>query len=391
MIHKQSVSLKRYGFTIIELLYVIVFLYLAFWILCCSARRAVEIVATVTGEQQNNVFVVSVFLLILIFCIGIAVSIYRLRMWYGNLLYFPLMVGLPLGFAAVPFRPFSLPVYASLLVMAIIITPLVFFFIQSVFLLLVTSYRKRNPIPEVLPPFTAGSTPHRSKPISNIKDLPPHPNVTQAWADYHNSVGIHHDYATEAYLCDHCIDEFRVQLSLHCQKLLLHYKQPSGYIRFWSRETSHLEEMVKPCAALDFGGGQDWAEYVRETLSANSYILSQRDERLVRMMCAVFLNNDDELERMNQELRKPIGWVDRMITRERKYWKTLLAGIVECNVEHCQEAIRIQAEEWYIPSLSNYHRLNINGVAMTNLCRWRGIPVPALEPVIPESLLLQLQ
>ena len=384
--------MKRYGITLIELLWVIVLLYLAFWVLSCPAGRAVEIVETVTGEKRNDVFVfASVFLLTLVFLAGIAVGIYRLRIRYGGLLYFPLMVGLPLGFAAVPFHPFSLSIYFALLATAIIITPLVFFFIQMIFLFLATVERKRNPIPEVLPPYADGFTQRRSEPVSNIKDLPPHPNVTQEWADFQNTIGIHHNYAIEAYLYDQCIDEFRSQLSYHCQKLLSHYKQPSGYIRFWSRDNWwRLEEILKPCAALDFAGAQGWVEYVRQTLPKNSHALSLRDERLIRAMCAVILNDDEELARMNQELRNPIGWIDRMVTSEPKYWRSLIAGLAERNIECCQEAIRIQAEEWYIPTLSDYHRLNVNGVAMTNLCRWRGIPVPALEPVVPEALLLQL-
>jgi len=384
--------MKRYGITLIELLWVIVLLYLAFWVLSCPAGRAVEIVETVTGEKRNDVFVfASVFLLTLVFLAGIAVGIYRLRIRYGGLLYFPLMVGLPLGFAAVPFHPFSLSIYFALLATAIIITPLVFFFIQSIFLFLATVERKRNPIPEVLPPYADGFSQRRSEPVSNIKDLPPHPNVTQEWADFQNTIGIHHNYAIEAYLYDQCIDEFRSQLSYHCQKLLSHYKQPSGYIRFWSRDNWwRLEEILKPCAALDFDGAQGWVEYVRQTLPKNSHALSLRDERLIRAMCTVILNDDEELARMNRELRNPIGWIDRTVTREPKYWRSLIAGLAESNIECCQEAIRIQAEEWYIPTLSDYHRLNVNGVAMTNLCRWRGIPVPALEPVVPEALLLQL-
>ncbi len=78
-----------------------------------------------------------------------------------------------------------------------------------------------------------------------------------------------------------------------------------------------------------------------------------------------------------------------MVTHEPKYWSMFLDGFVERDAERCRQAIRIQAEEWYFPVLSNYYRLNVNGVAMVNLCRQRGILVPPLEPVMPELLLLQ--
>jgi len=383
---------NRRGITLFELLFVMFFFCAAMWLLASPAWRTIEIVETVTGEKRYELLIfVGVFSLTLLYWICIAIGIRRLRVRYGNLLYFPLMVGLPLVFAVIPLHPFSLRVYAALLTTAIIAIPLVLFFIQSVFLLSATASRKRNQIPEVLPPYPPDFTPYRDKPILNIKDLPPHPNVTQAWMNFHNSVGIHQSYAVEAYLYDNHIDEFRSQLSLYCQKLLLHYKQPSGYVRFWSGSgLGRLYEMIFPCAALDFDGARNWVEYIRETFPMNSHTLSRRDERLILAMCAVIMNDDDELERINRELQKPTGWLDRMVTCEPRYWEALIDGLAERNVERCQEAIRIQSEEWYMPSLSDYCRLNIGGAAMTNLCRWRGIPVSALTPVIPDSLLLEL-
>ena len=387
----RRVEQSRRGITLIELLCVIGFLYFAYWVLSSSAYRAVEIVETITGEGQN-VFVAA-FILTLFCCICIAVGIYRLRIRYNNLLYFPLMAGLPLGFAAVPFHPFTLPVYISLLAAALIVIPFALFCVQMVFWLFIgqSPTPKRTPIPEVLPPYPPDFTPVRARPTS-MKDYPEprHPNLTQKCIDYQNSVGIYREYAREAYLYDHCIDEFRSQLSLYCQKNLLHYKQRSGYLRFWERGYARrLEEIILPCAALDFDGTRDWVEYVIKTFPRHSYILSLRDERLILAMCAVIMNDDDKLEHMNRELKKPTGRYDQVITQEQDYWEILIAGIAERNAERCMEAIRIQAEEWYSPSV--HCRLNMAGVAMTNLCRWRGIPVPALEPVIPESLLTESQ
>ena len=194
---------SRRGITLIELLVVIGMLYSALWIINQATFRVREIAETITGERQNIVGVV--FFLILLFLICIAVCINRFNVWfrirYGNLLYFPLLVGLPLGFAIVPFRPFPLHVYALLLATAVIVSPLVFFFIQSIFLLYfqVSVKPKRSPIPEILPPYSPDFIPIRSKPIASIKDVSPHPNATLAWLNFHNSVGIHCDYAIEAY------------------------------------------------------------------------------------------------------------------------------------------------------------------------------------------------
>ena len=386
----MSTLRKRRGITLIELLWGVVFLALAFFILSRPSHRAVEIVRAVTGGMQyDSVVAVATFFLTLFSWLCIAVGIYRLRIRYGDLFYFPLFVGVPLGFALVPFRPFSLPIYGSLLIASLIVTPVAFFLLQSAVLLFyrATSNRKRNAIPETLPPFSPGYVQHRTKP-ENIKEGIPHPNRTKAWENYYNSIDIHQGYAKDAYLMDESVEEFRNQYSIYCQKLLLHYMQPSEYIRFWDRETPYLEEFIEPFTAFDFDVAKKWAEYVRETLPAHAHILSRRDELLIRAMCAVIANDDVELNRLSRELAKPIGWLDKMVTRSQKYWDIFIAGLTERNVEHCREAIRIQAEEWYIPALSDHYRLNVNGVAMINLCRWRGIPVPALEPVTPETLLL---
>ncbi|MGL6194156.1 MAG: hypothetical protein ACRC2T_04970 [Thermoguttaceae bacterium] len=380
---------KRHGLTLIELFWAIVFLALGCFILSRPSYRAVEIVRAVTGGMQyDSIFAAAAFFLTLFSWLCIVVGIYRLRMRYGDLLYFPLMVGFPLGFALVPFRPFSLPIYGSLLIASLIATPIAFFLLQSMILLffMAISKRRRNPIPETLPPFTPGYIRHRTKP-ENIKEGVPHPNRNKAWEDYYNSVGIHKGYALDAYLMDDSVEVFRNQFSTHCQKLLLHYKQATGFIRYWDRETSYLETLIEPFAALDFDGARDWAIFVNATLHANTHILSMRDERLISAMCAAILIDYEELGRLNRELKKPIGWLDRMVARSPMYWDILIAGLAERDVDRCCEAIRIQSEEWYSPVLSNYYRLNVHGVAMTNLCRWRGIPVPALEPIIPESLL----
>ncbi len=386
----RKVLSNRRGVTLIELLWVVIYLAAALWVLSRPSYRAVEIARTVTGDMRcDTSAAVAAFLLTLFSWLCVSVGIYRLCMRYGGFLYFPLMVGLPLGFAAVPFHPFSWPIYTLLLSASLIAVPLLLFFIQSVMMLLYrkTSKRKRRPIPDGLPPFSPGYVRHRTEPV-NIKEGIPHPNRNLAWEKYYNAIGIHQGFALDAYFLDADVKEFRNQYSIYCRKLLAHYKQPSGYVRFWN-QTWYSEEIVIPLVALDLDSARDWAEYVRNTLPANAHLLSRRDERIISAICATIVNDEETLLLSHQKLKQPVGWLDGMATREPDYLVILIAGIAEQNNELCQEAIRIQAEEWYAPALSDYYRLNVNGVAMTNLCRWRGIPIPPLEPVIPEILLLK--
>ena len=155
----MSTFRKRRGITLIELLWIVVFLALAFFILSRPSYRAVEIVRVATGEtpRYDAIVAVAAFFLTLFFLLCIADGLYRLCLRCDELLYFPLFAGLPLGFAMVPFRPFSLPIYASLLAVSMIATPVVCFFLQSAIMLFyrATTKRKRNPLPETLPPFTS--------------------------------------------------------------------------------------------------------------------------------------------------------------------------------------------------------------------------------------------
>lgn len=359
--------------------------------------RAEEIIKAVSGNDRPGTIAVVPLVSLILFAdyaaaIGLFYGVARFWPRLPGALTLSLCVGIPLGFNITPLR-LPLSVYFSNLLLSVLAVTFTVFLIER--LISSSSFKvKRTPIPEELPAISEEAKRKQRGQITDIEEASAEPN---SWQERYRTVAIYQDYATVAYNLDGDIDEFRSMYSLYCQKdLLIYHKQCEDDVFIECVNGYCLERTIQPCAALDFEGAQDWATFARETLPEHLYQTSRREEQVIRGLCAAILRDEKELEKIAQKLKKSTGFLDYLMTVQSgmpKFWISFLEGLAEHNVDLCTEAIRIQSEQWYSPEYATdsvISRLNVIGVAMSNLCRWRGVNVPALEPVVPEELLLPI-
>jgi len=377
----------RYGITIIECGCVLVILLILLTLALCATTLIVE--DFLPQQAQPLAFVLAI--VIFIYWGLVAFFISRLHIRYRSLWIFPVMMGLLFGLACMPLIRVVLPNTLICVVVSIIGVTILAFIVQYVFLLLVRILlpEKRCRLPDVFPQIKLDDK-IRRKPIENLDAPSSHPNDTRQWREYHNEVMMPLFRAREALVLDKDMETYQYLFALHCQKAMQWGYQHDTAMTIGESLTA--KKIIYPFASCDFTGAKEWAEYALDRLELWPFAFPKRDLLMISAICALVKEDAKGFEFLSQQLKRPVDFLSRITSREPKYQEFLIFGLAQNDLELCNRAIRLQCETWYRPSLFNIMTFHINtdGVAMTNLCRWRGIAIPPIEPIIPEDLIYSM-
>ena len=377
----------RYGITIIECGCVLVIVFILLTLALYAATLIIEGLLPQQAQPLAFVLVIVIF----IYWGLVALFISRLHIRYRSLWVFPVMMGLPFGLACVPLIRVVLPSTLICVVVSIIGVAILAFFVQYAFLLLVRILlpEKRCRLPDVFPPIQRTST-ERIKPNENLDVPARHPNDTRERREYYNLVVVPRVRALEALMLDNDMETYQYQFALSCQKeLYWGYKHDKAMT---IGELPMAEKIIRPFAVCDFTGAKEWAEYALDRLELWPFAFPKRDFLMISAICTLIMENVEAFNHFSRQLKRPVDFLSRITSREPEYLEILISGLAQNDIDLCRRAIRLQCETWYRPDLfelRTYH-INLEGVAMTNICRWRGIAIPPIEPIIPENLIYSM-
>jgi len=391
VVNMRNINQTRCGATIIECGCVLIILLI---VITVALFFTAQIVNNVLPEglfpQHAKLLRFTILISIFLYWGLVAFCIPRLRIRYRSLLVFPVMIGFPLGLTCVPILHTVLPFMLACVVISTITVTILVFCVQYIFLIYMRFMLRdaHFPLPDVFPPARFTNF-ERCKP-KNLDSPSRHPNDTREWRVYHNEVSILRQRALESLILDKDMEAWLYQFTMHCRKQLQWDCEHDTAATIG--ESLTVEKIICPFTVCDFSGAKEWAEYALDRLNQWPFAFPKRDVLIISAICELILKDTERFECFSQQLTHPVDFFSRITSREPKYQEILVLGLAQNDLELCRQAIRLQSETWYRPTLfgvMTWH-INLEGVAMTNLCRWHGIAIPPIEPIIPEELIYSM-